>query len=196
MGRDWYSNVACSALGIALGTWMSVGYAHPAQEAGSATPSPPRADGTAGATALPPNLEFPEKLQPTLERMWRYSPTFRRQCARLAAAPEVRVVLATSKLPVQYRGEAYAITHIRSSGPTGMHAEIWLGFERLEESIAHELEHIIERIDGVDVARLAERRIDGVARLGQAFETVRAKHMGRAVADELQSSALLVARRR
>jgi hypothetical protein len=66
-----------------------------------------------------------------------------------------------------------------------MRAEVLLGLAELELHIAHELEHIIERIDGVHVELMAALAIHGVDRLGNTFETVRARETGRAVAREV-----------
>ena len=52
------------------------------------------------------------------------------------------------------------------------------------EHLAHELEHVLEQIDGVDLPRLASRRVAGVIDEGGSYETVRAMAVGRAAARE------------
>jgi hypothetical protein len=59
-----------------------------------------------------------------------------------------------------------------------------------EELIAHEFEHIIEQLDGVDLPSLARRATAGV-RLTQdvdRFETERAVAMGRQVTHEIRTA--------
>jgi hypothetical protein len=134
---------------------------------------------------LPPNLEFIDSLRPVLHRMWEYSPTFRRQCARLAEADYLSVVILVGHLPEHQKSRANALTRIHGRPGRPMRAEILLGIRDLELYIAHELEHIIERIDGVHVELMAALEIQGVDRLGSTFETTRAKETGRAVAREV-----------
>jgi hypothetical protein len=76
-----------------------------------------------------------------------------------------------------------------------MRAEVLLGPTDLERHIAHELEHIIERIDGVHVELMAALDIQGVDRNGNAFETARAKETGRAVAREVLAAQTFASRR-
>ena len=52
------------------------------------------------------------------------------------------------------------------------------------ELIAHELEHVLEQVDGTDLARLARQGLDGVVEWGGAYETARARSVGRLVARE------------
>jgi hypothetical protein len=140
------------------------------------------------AALLPPNLEFTESLRPILQRMWQYSPIFRRQCARLAQAPDLSVVILVGKLPEHRKDEATALTRISGRPGRSMRAEVLLGLTDLELHIAHELEHIIERIDGVHVELMDALAIQGVDRYGDAFETARAKETGRAVAREVRAA--------
>ena len=46
---------------------------------------------------------------------------------------------------------------------------------RYVEAIAHELEHVLEQVEGTDLARLARQRVDGVVDLGGQDETARAQ---------------------
>ena len=60
------------------------------------------------------------------------------------------------------------------------------------ELIAHELEHVIEQLDDVDLATAASRTDSGVvvfARDEQVFETRRATEAGRRVALEVRRTA-------
>ena len=61
-------------------------------------------------------------------------------------------------------------------------------FDNDVEMIAHEFEHIIEQLDGVDLAARAALPHTGVTDLGHVggmFETVRAQRTGRKVLSEL-----------
>lgn len=66
-----------------------------------------------------------------------------------------------------------------------------VAFRRLDnavEIVAHEFEHIIEQLDGVDLAAHAAQRHTGVTALGydrNVFETIRAKRTGLKVVAEL-----------
>jgi len=141
---------------------------------------------------LPANLEFSEGLRPTLQRMWNGSPTFRRQCARLAETRRVSIVLLVGRLPEHMKSRANAQTYIEGTGPnSAMRAEVWLGLHDLEQNIAHELEHILERLDGVQVEVMNALAINGVTRYGDTFETARARETGRTVAHEVATGKAL-----
>jgi len=53
------------------------------------------------------------------------------------------------------------------------------------EHIAHELEHVLEHIDGVDLPRFAHGRLNGVVNCGGEYETARARAVGQAVVREM-----------
>ena len=123
-----------------------------------AEPSP------ASSITLPQNLRVPPMYQPYVESMLRWSPTFRRQCLRLAQAPWLTVVLE----PLPAIGS----------------------LDDQVELIAHELEHVIEQLDGVDLRARATLPETGVRSLKDAgFETVRAVRAGRAASEEVRRHA-------
>jgi hypothetical protein len=67
--------------------------------------------------------------------------------------------------------------------------------ERLAELIGHELEHVIEQLDGVDLAGTARRAPTTVWLSGRdSFETVRAIQTGQLVAGEFARTSNEVAR--
>ena len=132
---------------------------------------------------LPGNLIVPNVLRPLVQRMWRKSPTFRRQCARLTEHTEVTVHIElstlTRKVKAQsrvrpYAGGHYAAVQIDARTPQ-LHVE----------HIAHELEHVLEQVDGTDLPRLARRRVDGVIGSDSGYETARAQSVGLTVAREM-----------
>jgi hypothetical protein len=137
--------------------------------------------------ALPANLVVARLYQPLLEAMLRDSPTFRRQCVRIAAEAGLTVHLTMNAPPRRF--DQRAITRITRHA-TGLTAIVEIGaFDDTQELIAHEFEHIIEQLDGVDLAARARLSHTGVSALGHrtaVFETTRAQRMGRQVVSELR----------
>jgi hypothetical protein len=143
---------------------------------------PPR-QAMGSLSPLPANLVVPGIMRPLLTSMWSLSPTFRRQCARLAEHPEIRVRI--DFLARVHTGRASALVE-RSDGSYEASAEIDVSTPALYvEHIAHELEHVLEALDGADLPRLARQRVDGVMDLGGKYETARAQAVGRMVAHEV-----------
>jgi hypothetical protein len=133
---------------------------------------------------VPANIVVPIGLQGLLRRMWQRSPTFRRQCARIASVGEVNV-------RIRWRSStgdaACAKTTVRPHAK-GLEADVRLGCpERIVELLAHEIEHIIEQLEGVRLADMA-RRVPSLVRAmaDGSFETRRAIDVGRAVAAEVE----------
>ncbi len=116
------------------------------------------------------------------------SPTFRRQCARLAAAPHL-TVLIRSDPPVGTR--AGALTAIQAKVAREIEAVVRVGMShRTAELIAHEIEHIIEQLDGVDLRAKSRLPASGVRHVWDldAYETTRAIATGLRVARELSGN--------
>ena len=145
----------------------------------------------AGEDTLPANFAAPQTLKPLLSKMWTLSRTFRRQCARLRAEPSVRIRVYTAASLSQSGGRA--ATHIQR-GPAGVvEAEVYLASfvhtSDFTELLAHEFEHIIEYLDGLDHARLARLAPATVWPTGRGqFETQRATETGRLVVAEVGRS--------
>jgi len=119
-----------------------------------------------------------------VEKCWRSSASFRRQCEALAdkrAVVELRPGAETSFSLARTR-----IT-IADGGVVVGRVEVPLSASTIE-FIAHELEHILERAEGVDLPRESERTGSGVWRAVDGFETQRATDMGRQVAREVGQS--------
>jgi hypothetical protein len=137
---------------------------------------------------VPGNIVVPPFYRPLVEAMLRGSPTFRRQCLRLAAESTLTVMLVIG--PRAQRSALRATTHIKRTENGGLTAFVEIPpLEDLDELIAHEFEHIIEQIDGVDLAAHAALPESGVTksrRRGGTFETVRATRTGFKVAAELR----------
>jgi hypothetical protein len=131
----------------------------------------------------PSNLEIPDTMKPMVARMWGASPTFRRQCARLTEAS--LTVTVRLGLPKESAG-ANAVTRIQvvRGAPHSVEARLRVAEP---EYLAHEIEHVLEHIDGVNLRWAVEQRLDGVRlTAGDHFETTRAVAVGRLVADEVR----------
>jgi hypothetical protein len=116
------------------------------------------------------------------------SPTFRRQYARLARAPFLSVVLRSDMPPGR---RVQALTHLlfRDGGTEALvHVT---PSARSGELIAHELEHIIEQLDGVNLRAKARLRSSGVRLTAEedTYETTRAVLAGQRVAREMLERA-------
>jgi hypothetical protein len=134
---------------------------------------------------FPANLIVPDVVRPVVKSMWQRSPTFRRQCARLAGRPDVTVRI---ELAIGVR-DGWARSYVRRSDQ-GLSPAVQIELRRpalYVEYVAHELEHVLEQVDGTDVARLAAQGLDGVVDLGRHYETARARWVGRTVAREVMS---------
>lgn len=116
-----------------------------------------------------------------------HSPSFRQQCRELAAAPRLRASVRLNYYPVP-GSTLRAITTFRHDRGGAIEADIEIRSALdLTELLAHELEHVLEQVEGIDLESLdrqkARRLADG------AFETSRAIEAGRRVAAELIDNA-------
>ncbi len=135
----------------------------------------------------PPNLVISDAYRQLVESMLRDSPTFRRQCVRIAGEPLLTVYVNIQ--PPPWPSGIRAATHV-SRQPNGrLSAHIAIApLNDVIELLAHEFEHVIEHLDGVDLAALAALPRTGVHQQDEmhaAFETVRATYIGRKVTAEL-----------
>lgn len=132
-------------------------------------------------SAWPCRLVVVTDLRAAADLAWRASETFRNQCRTLAAAGAVMIVQKSSDLwGADARiglSEGVTVARIRvSHKATAMEAI---------ELIAHELEHVVEYVEGVKLL-LEARRGSRVKLLAGAFETERAVDAGRRVAREVR----------
>jgi hypothetical protein len=145
----------------------------------------------AGPARMPANVAFAPAFELVVAEMLRQSPSFRAQCSRIAQASHVRVVVRRSLMAPRQS----AVTHLTRQQGGRLEADVELGpFGEDALLIAHEFEHIIEQLDDVNLAALANRRGTGVRTDPGSghFETERAIDMGRRVAREVSRA---VARR-
>ncbi len=136
--------------------------------------------------AAPPNLVTSDEIRQLIETMLRQSPTFRRQCLRIGAEPRLTIQLNMSAS--RERSSVRATTWLKRQPDGQLVAAIRISaFADSVELIAHEIEHVIEQLDGVDLAARAARYDSGVkviSHVPAVFETIRAKRAGQKVASE------------
>jgi hypothetical protein len=139
-------------------------------------------------TTLSFNLIVTDIYRSVVQQMLERSPTFRRQCARIAANPQLLVLIeseppssvlapmAMTRISRYEYGRVRAVVRVSVSG-------------RVPELIAHELEHVLEQLDGVDLHVKSRLPASGVHACNcgdtAAFETARAEITGLRVAREI-----------
>jgi hypothetical protein len=137
---------------------------------------------------LPSNLAASQTYRPILELMLRRSATFRRQCLRIASQPHLVVGLRPAV--VEWRPRVRAQTRFFRTPAGNLVAAIEiLPLTDTVELIAHEIEHVIEQIDGIDLASrslLPDTGVRVAAGHPNAFETTRAVRAGLSVSRETQ----------
>jgi hypothetical protein len=145
----------------------------------------------AWGVTLPPNLKIPDMYRSYVKSMLRLSPTFRRQCLRIANALGLTVVLRQFLARPPERMRARTSFWTAPDGRRYATVEI-AALDDPVELIAHEIEHVIERLDGIDLHARAALPGTGVHLCdggNGAFETVRATRAGLAAAEEVRRSA-------
>ncbi len=137
-------------------------------------------------SVLPANVQLLHSIEQAIQFIHDRSPIFRAQCARIAEAENLRVTVRIDP-SIPNRCRAFTIVQRRGHQiraevhlpPSTDHAEL----------LAHEFEHILEQIDGLDLRRLARVKRSGVYQLEYAvFETDRAQMAGRLVRAETRRS--------
>jgi hypothetical protein len=134
-------------------------------------------------SSIPHNLVVPDIVRPLVTAMWRQSPTFRRQCARLSDNPHVTVSIELASKTRHGRARSRI-----DRANAGLHASVEIELRTPEmyvEYISHELEHVLEIVDGVDLPLFARRGLDGVFSGADQYETARARSVGEMVAHEV-----------
>jgi hypothetical protein len=137
-----------------------------------------------GKSGVPANLK-PGAFQSIVEMMWQASPTFKRQCLRIAAQKTltVRLRAESNRGP----GSPRARTEFSRRDGVLTRADVVVSDLRDRvELIGHEFEHIIEQIEGV---RLRETACVGTNTVTSVFESCRAMEIGRRIAREIEESA-------
>jgi hypothetical protein len=140
-------------------------------------------------TELPANIVVGEFLKPTVSTLLRKSPTFRHQCEVIGATRRVRVILVAVPAPRESTAPRAKATFTRYSfGLLRAEIEVPVTADH-SELIAHEFEHVLEQIEGLDLVTLARDGDDRVVTVGAGlFETRRAQTAGRLAAEEVRGT--------
>jgi hypothetical protein len=154
--------------------------------AGAQEPAPP-------PPPLPATIQVTEALQPVVALLLHKSATFRRQCVRIAAAPHTRILVVVDPRPrpaTDARARATITRH--DHGLVGAVIEMPFVGDHAE-LLAHEFEHVIEQIEGVDLAWLSRRGELGIVRVDDGvYESARARAAGLAVRNEVYGTDPMV----
>jgi hypothetical protein len=134
---------------------------------------------------LPANISIAADLRDLVSHMLRVSPTFRGQCAMLRAAPHFRIRIALEERPGDIRNARAQSELARYElGAVNAVVRLW-SRDDAAELIAHELEHVIEVAEGLDLRALSLLTPAKVWTTATgAIETSRAIEIGRRVKQE------------
>ncbi|AMY07630.1 hypothetical protein LuPra_00804 [Luteitalea pratensis] len=141
---------------------------------------------SSAASAVTARVVVDAKLQGLVDDLLGRSPAFRRQWQRLERFPRlsIRIELVHAN---QIGGDAHAATTIAVLHDGSVDATVAIpGGRRLPELVAHEVEHILERLDGVNAANQHALGDHSVRRASGTFETARAVLVGQLVAKQVQ----------
>jgi len=137
-------------------------------------------------TPVVDRLQLSSEIRARVEEMRRASPTFRQQYQRMIESPQL---LLRGRIDPALVGRSFRArtTLVRyTSGLIVASIEIGPGGQQAEW-IAHEFEHVLERLEGMDLPALAQQRAPGIwFSGGDMIETNRAVRAGRAVIDEMR----------
>jgi len=185
--------LACLVVGILIGS--SATFAQPAHpDAVTARDSlttldlllPEVVGAASTASAATPRVVVHAKLQSLIHDLLSHSPAFRRQWQRLERFPRmsIRIDLVHSN---HIGGDAHAATTFSVLRDGTQLAVVAIpGGRRLAELVGHEVEHILERLDGVRVDDQHALGDNSVRRASGNFETARAVLVGQLVAKEVR----------
>lgn len=134
---------------------------------------------------LPPNMRMPANLRPLLERVLERSATFRKQVDRIAKARNVRIDISYGGLRGDRLYHALSVVRKHEWGAIFVKTQLFVPADMVE-IMAHEMEHVCEQIEGVDIRGLARSRHPGVYDLNGHYETMRAIVAGQRVTREYQ----------
>ena len=143
---------------------------------------------TADCVAIPANMIVDRAIAPMVMRAISEVETIRRQCGLIASASHLRVSIRLH--PGRLIGGTRAQATITRYAFGAIRVEITLPVtSRHIEMLAHELEHVIEQLEGARLHELVGQRHSGVRRFADgAFETRRAEQAGRAAEREVENA--------
>ena len=138
---------------------------------------------------IPENIRVGDDMREVVATLLARSPTLRAQCARIAATPRARIVVEVTGSRFRSQTRARATARRYDSGLLTVVIELpAMAIAEFAELLAHELEHVLELIDNVDLNQLMKQRSAGVTKTSDGFyETTRAQAAGKAAAAEALS---------
>ena len=139
--------------------------------------------------AIPANIQVGDGMEEFLTAMLARSRTLREQCARIEAAPRTQISIDMIERRLGGLTRARATARRYDSGDLNVLIELpSVSIADFAELLAHELEHVIEMIDGIDLSGMVREGSGGVTQTREGiFETERAQAAGRAAAAEVWS---------
>jgi hypothetical protein len=148
------------------------------------------------AVPIPPKFYVPDSLESRFVDLWQRSPTFRGQCRIIAGAGVVVVIEIAPPAALVLRGVHAWSSIVKSERGLVRFARVRLANDgRWSLHLPHELEHIVEQIEGIDLDREARRSGQVWVVAGGAYETLRAKRVAEQVRRELDAKDRLAHRR-
>jgi hypothetical protein len=136
--------------------------------------------------ALPANIVVSAAYLGWIEDLIARSPTLQRQCLAIASAPDLVVRLSSGRRTGHCRARTLFTRQGRSLRAS-IDIPVSIDFPEL---LAHEFEHVLEQLEGLNLRRLARLRNSGVREVGRnVFETIRATDAGLRVVGELMACA-------
>jgi hypothetical protein len=138
----------------------------------------------------PKNIWVQSSLRDTMRSLWHHSPTFRAQCLKIGEHRRYHVqIVMDAALVLQRRCRAQCTLRTFSSGLVMARIAVPDKHE-LTELIPHEIEHVLEHIEGVDLRRNLVTGGHGVYEAGDGrLESARAISAGRKVRAEMAEVA-------
>jgi hypothetical protein len=153
-----------------------------ADAVGSASTAPCGAVG--GVVQMPDAIHVAADLRRPVDLMLRKSAAFRSQCRQIAQAPQLYARLRVDSRIVDKPYRARTTINRLTSGAIVADIDI-APVGDPTEWIAHEFEHLIEQLDGLELSDLERRRQGAWHSTDEMFETDRAIRMGRTVLDQV-----------
>ena len=135
---------------------------------------------------LHPDSAISPAYRELLQEMWRGSATFRRQWIRVAEA-RVRIIVIFD--PLCKMNGAHAQSEISRKSDLWVRVSLAVVGRAAIEHLAHELEHVLEQLDEVDLEQAVKHHVHGASVKGRwaLFETRRAIVVGKLVASEVDA---------
>lgn len=127
-------------------------------------------------------------MTPKILELWTASPTFQRQCARLADA---NITVAVGLSPLLKPGLRAASKILRRHGQVFFVSTTLRDDMHVEEDLPHELEHAMEQIEDRNVARDAAAGRGAWPSGTHAYETERARLAGIRAGHEVRDARRL-----